>query len=81
MTNPGVSTATEKDIINERLVDELIAIFGSHSGCRPLHAKGIVCQGTFARLEDRMANSCTAFADVPSPVTGRFSDFSGVRSA
>ena len=48
MTNPGTSIATEKDSINEQLVDALIAIFGSHSGCRPLHAKGIVCEGTFA---------------------------------
>ena len=50
MTNPGTSIAAEKDSINEQLVDALIAIFGSHSGYRPLHAKGIVCRALSCRL-------------------------------
>lgn len=43
MTNLGTGSTKEKDSINEQLVDALNAVFGAHSGYRPLHAKGIVC--------------------------------------
>jgi catalase len=29
-------------------VDALNALFGLHRGYRPVHAKGILCEGTFA---------------------------------
>ena len=81
MTNPGVSTATDKESINEQLVDSLIAIFGSHPGYRPLHAKGIVCEGTFAPTgRAAWLSRAQHLQNVPSPVTVRFSDFSGVPS-
>ncbi|MEO6779761.1 MAG: catalase family peroxidase [Bradyrhizobium sp.] len=81
MRNPDVRTAAEKDSINEQLVDALNAIFGSHAGYRPLHAKGIVCEGTFAP-SGRAAWLTRAphLQSEPSPVTVRFSDFSGVPS-
>lgn len=81
MRNPSVSTATEKGSINEQLVDALIAIFGSHPGYRPLHAKGIVCEGTFAPAgRTAWLTRAQHLQNVPSPVTVRFSDFSGVPS-
>jgi len=79
MTNPNVSTATEKDSINEQLVDALIAIFGSHPDYRPFHPKGIVCEGTFAPAgRTAWLTRAQHLQDVSSPVTVRFSDFSGV---
>ncbi len=79
MTKPGVSAATEKDSINEQLVDALNAIFGSHPGYRPLHAKGVVCEGTFAPTGRAAWLTCAPhLQNVSSPVTVRFSDFSGV---
>ena len=81
MTNPGASIAREKDSINEQLVDALIAIFGSHPGYRPLHAKGIVCEGTFVPTAGAAwLTRAQHLQSAPSPVTVRFSDFSGVPS-
>ena len=81
MTNPGTSIATGKDSINEQLVDALIAIFGSHPGCRPLHAKGIVCKGTFVPTgRAAWLTRAPHLQSAPSLVTVRFSDFSGVPS-
>ena len=81
MTNPGTSIAAEKDSINEQLVDALIAIFGSHPGCRPLHAKGIVCKGTFVPTgRAAWLTRAPHLQSAPSLVTVRFSDFSGVPS-
>jgi len=81
VTNPGTSIATGKDSINEQLVDALIAIFGSHPGCRPLHAKGIVCKGTFVPTgRAAWLTRAPHLQSAPSLVTVRFSDFSGVPS-
>lgn len=79
MTNPTVSTAKENESINEQLVDALNAVFGKHPGYRPVHAKGIVCKGTFTP-SGRAAWLTRAphLQGGPSTVTVRFSDFSGV---
>jgi catalase len=60
-------------------VDALNAIFGIHPGYRAVHAKGIVCEGTFT--PDAAAASLSRaplFQRDSVPVTVRFSDFAGV---
>jgi catalase len=62
----------------ERLSDAFIELFGNHPGFREIHAKGIVCTGTF--LPSRAAATVSRAAHFLSevPATVRFSDFAGV---
>jgi catalase len=81
VTNSGMRTAAQQDSINEQLVDALNAIFGSHPGYRPLHAKGIVCKGAFEPSGSvAWLTRAPHLQTVASPATVRFSDFSGVPS-
>ena len=58
------------DAINER--------FGSHDGDRALHARGVLCTGTFAATPQAAALSRAAhLRGEPVPVTVRFSNGSG----
>ena len=43
----------ESKSVPERIVDLLYKIAGSHPGARPVHAKGLVCHGTFPRVGRR----------------------------
>jgi catalase len=61
-----------------RLSDALLELFGSHPGFREIHAKGIVCEGTFAPTEAAATVSRAPHFRNAVPVTVRFSDFSGV---
>ena len=45
-------TATPGTVIAQ-LVETMRALAGSHPGFRPVHAKGIVCAGTFHRRFSR----------------------------
>jgi catalase len=58
------------DIINER--------FGRHAGYRALHAKGVLCKGTFTATADaaRLTRAAHMQGD-PVDVTARFSNGSG----
>ena len=72
--------ATGKDLY-EQVIDALNSIFGSHSGYRPVHAKGVICEGHFHATND--ARSITRAPHMQNgqvPIQVRFSDFSGVPS-
>ncbi len=70
---PGVETFSPG-----QLVDALHAAFGTHVA-RAVHAKGIILEGTF-EPDPRAATLTTAafLQRIPSAVTLRFSDFTGI---
>jgi catalase len=71
--------APEKQRVYEQLVDALQALFGVHPGYRAVHAKGIVCEGTFSPAPTAPSVSHAAhFRGVSIPATVRFSNFAGV---
>jgi catalase len=78
---PSTSNLTpEKQLLYEQLLDALHSLFGGvHPGYRAIHAKGIVCAGTFSPAATA-ASVCRArhFQSAPTPITVRFSDFAGV---
>ncbi|HME96236.1 MAG TPA: catalase [Methylomirabilota bacterium] len=60
-------------------MDALQALFGVHPGYRAVHAKGIVCEGTFSPAPTAASVSrAPHLQDVSVPTTVRFSDFAGV---
>ena len=72
--------APEQQLLYEQLLDALHSLFGGiHPGYRAIHAKGIVCAGTFGPAATA-ASVCRArhFQSAPTPITVRFSDFAGV---
>jgi hypothetical protein len=49
MATSAISLAPEKQLFYEQLLDALHTLFGRvQPGYRAIHAKGIVCQGTFS---------------------------------
>ena len=62
----------------ERAVDATYGVYGRHPGCRALHAKGIVCRGTF-QATPAAAELTTAahMSGEPVAATVRFSKGSG----
>lgn len=77
MSSSGAGGALEKNLY-EQVIDAFNAIFGSHPGYRPLHAKGLVCEGTFHASDE--ARALTRAAHMQGslvPLMVRFSDFSG----
>lgn len=70
--------AVEKNLY-EQVIDALNSIFGSHPGYRPVHAKGVIYEGTFQATQN--ARSLTRAPHMQGqrvPVNVRFSNFSGV---
>src|SRR5437762_12147442 len=70
----AVESPAEKDLA-QQIFDIMIQAPGGKPGYRPVHAKGIVCQGTFSPSADA-ANLSKAghFRGASVPVTVRFSD-------
>ena len=59
----------------EQIFDTMIQVPGTKPGYRAVHAKGVVCQGTFAPSKDAASLSKAAhFQGASVPVTVRFSD-------
>jgi catalase len=59
----------------QQIFDTMIQVPGTTAGYRVAHAKGIVCEGTFAPSKGAAALSKAAhFQQAPVPVTVRFSD-------
>lgn len=78
MSSSGAGGAAEKNLY-EQVIDALNAIFGSHPGYRPVHAKGVICEGTFrASAEARALTRAPHMQGSPVPLIVRFSDFSGI---
>jgi catalase len=68
----------EHDQLSEDLVGAAIALYGSHSGRRALHAKGIWCPATFTGTDEGRALCRAAhFDERPTPALVRFSNGSG----
>lgn len=63
----------------EQAVDAANEVFGSHPGYRALHAKGILCRGTFTATPDAAGLSRAAHLQPGQhvPVTVRFSNGAG----
>ena len=70
------SWAAESTIdLSQQIAEVMFQIAGNHPGFRPVHAKGIVCQGAFTPSNDASTVSRAAhFQGVAVPVTIRFSD-------
>ena len=66
--------APAKQRLYEQLVDALYALVGVHPGYRPVHAKGVVCEGTFHRAATAASVSrAPHLRSAPVPITVRFS--------
>ena len=64
----------QKDISQE-IAELMFQVAGNHPGFRPVHAKGIVCKGTFTASADAQTVSRAAhFQGSALPVIVRFSD-------
>ena len=72
--NTSTKPVAEKDLA-QQIFDTMLQVPGSKRGYRLVHAKGIVCQGTFAPSRDAAALSkAVHFQAASVPVTVRFSD-------
>ena len=79
MVSLTAKPASERQLLYEQIVDALNALFGLHRGYRPVHAKGIVCEGMFnPAATAAFASRAPHLQSVPVPITVRFSDFAGV---
>jgi catalase len=59
----------------QQIFDTMLQVHGTKPGYRPVHAKGIVCQGTFTPSKDAASLSKAAhFQGASVPLTVRFSD-------
>jgi catalase len=66
------------DDISERLVDGINATYGSHAGHRAVHAKGVLCSGTFTPTDSASALSrAPHFTGPPVRTHVRFSNGGG----
>lgn len=74
---PGMNTLVAK-AVNEELVDAQQKLAGSHPGYRPVHAKGLVCTGSFiASADARRVTRAVHLQGGTVPVVLRFSNGSG----
>jgi catalase len=70
-------SATPSTVIAQ-LVDTMRALAGPHPGFRPVHAKGIVCSGTFRVVpQARAVNRASHLQGQTVPAVIRFSNSSG----
>jgi len=68
----------ENDLYNQ-VIDTLNSIFGSHAGYRPVHAKGVMCEGEFLASGDAaLLTTAPHMQGNRIPLQVRFSNFSGV---
>jgi catalase len=70
----GGKPLTDKELVHE-IFETMLQVHGVKPGYRVVHAKGIVCQGTFTPSKDAATLSRAGhFQDVSVPVTVRLSD-------
>src|SRR5260370_18000760 len=70
----GVDLPSDQDLARQ-IFDIMIQAAGDKPGYRPVHAKGIVCQGMFVPSREAATLSKAAhFQGASVPVTIRFSD-------
>jgi catalase len=74
LAQAGWAAEPAKDLSQE-IAEVMFQVAGNHPGYRVVHAKGIVCQGTFAASTSaRIVSRAAHFLDATVPVTVRFSD-------
>src|SRR5919109_2469634 len=61
----------------EDALEIIHARFGEHEGHRALHAKGVLCRGTFAPTEEAAKLTRAAHMQAAVPATVRFSNGGG----
>src|SRR5260370_41866358 len=70
-------SATPRTVIAE-IVETMRALAGSHPGFRPVHAKGIVCAGTFRGApQARDVSRAAHLQGQPVPTVIRFANSNG----
>jgi len=70
----GAESRTSKDLAQE-IFDAMVRVPGNKPGFRPVHAKGIVCEGAFApSVKAATLSKAAHFGGASVPVTIRFSD-------
>jgi catalase len=73
-----MATSSSVKSVVEQIVDAQRAVAGPHPGFRPVHAKGVVCTGTFVAGPDaRKISKAAHLQGQTVPVTLRFSNGSG----
>src|SRR5215813_6452106 len=79
MTLNQDTIASQSETLIKDLLDSLDALFGLHPGFRPVHAKGVMCSGTFApSAEAAKLTRAPHATGASTPITVRFSDSPGV---
>lgn len=68
------STASADPDLAHQILDTMLRVPGNQPGHRTVHAKGVVCQGTFAPSPDAATLSKAAHFQAAVPVTVRFSE-------
>ena len=63
--------------LSEEIVDALEAINGDQPGCRRVHAKGIVCEGSFLPTIEASGLCKARHFQAPTPALARLSNASG----
>src|SRR5215831_13176166 len=73
-----MATAATPDPIIRQIVDAMRALAGPHPGFRPVHAKGLVCSGTFrATPEASRITRAPHFTGPSVPTIVRFANANG----
>jgi catalase len=70
----GQSPSPGDKTLAEQIFDTMVQVHGTEAGNRPVHAKGIVCQGTFTPSKDAATLSRASFLHKATSITVRFSD-------
>ena len=71
------ASATPEPVIRQ-IVDAMRTLAGPHPGFRPVHAKGLVCSGTFRASGDApRVTRAPHFAGQPVPTVIRFANSNG----
>ncbi len=79
MATPSTGVDPKSEKLYDQLVDALNNLFGVHPGFRATHAKGVICEGSFTPSPSAVSVSrAKHFQGEPTPVTVRFSDFTGI---
>jgi catalase len=76
--HPPTGTIANPELA-QQILDVFEKLFGMHPGFRPVHAKGLMCTGTFTPSPKAAELTRAPHANRPStPVTVRYSNFAGL---
>ncbi|HEY9715414.1 MAG TPA: catalase, partial [Chroococcales cyanobacterium] len=79
MTSSNATRTAPSEKLISDLLDSLDRLFGLHPGFRPVHAKGVMCKGSFAPTSAAAGLTKAPHASRASvPVVVRFSNFTGI---